>query len=520
MRLAAVHGLKVSTFTLFLFPREGRHLWNRDLDRLAGERLVDHLAARTGTDPVVAKRTLLKEFEGRLFARFVPNSHNRWIIPLAYRAFVRRGHGVQFCPECLRESLHFRRQWRLSLITLCENHKRVLLSACPKCEAALNFHRREFGHRERTNNGHMGLCHACDHDLTQGSGPAAEASSLELQRDLRCAIERGALDDGRPSVGYFAVLAQVLKLLLSRRCRLKPWQEAARAQAGLPGFTSKIAEGPAGFRPASFDSLAEPSDRLRLLCTAQFLLAEWPTRFVTLALNHGLCATDLTRDFPNPPAWFIDAVRAEFPVPTYAPKSRSDRDKREAAMREFIRNHRREWYRPRQLAERLKKEGFYAPSVHFSQIVPVCERHIQTIRAEHRSRRSGMARQLSPDSAEWKQLKRLAAGVRKVPACSPQRLRKTLLRLCDGRFLSAQELGELLGRDPRVLRRDHIRPLMAATLLEALHPHRLNHNRQAYQTKPVIKSPGQLVDDSRPRIAEPRSEFQNDSAEVRTHGFQ
>lgn len=56
VRLAHGHGLKVQTFCNLMFGNR-RQVWNRDIDRLAPDWLVEALALHTGTPMELARRT-------------------------------------------------------------------------------------------------------------------------------------------------------------------------------------------------------------------------------------------------------------------------------------------------------------------------------------------------------------------------------------------------------------------------------------------------------------------------------
>lgn len=80
-------------------------------------------------------------------------------------------------------------------------------------------------------------------------------------------------------------------------------------------------------------------------------------------------------------------------------------------------------------------------------------------------------------------LETLAAPVRGTGKVSEALMRETIMSLCQGRFLTAGRLGELLNRDPVNLRSRFLSPMVDEKALRLLHEDRLNHPEQAYQTK-------------------------------------
>lgn len=80
------------------------------------------------------------------------------------------------------------------------------------------------------------------------------------------------------------------------------------------------------------------------------------------------------------------------------------------------------------------------------------------------------------------QLKSIAEPVRKKKAASRELVRATILQLCTGRYLTLQELADLLARNPRTLRTHYMPALVAEGLLKLKYPATPNHPRQAYRT--------------------------------------
>lgn len=79
VRLAHGHGLKVQTFCNLIFGNR-LQVWNRDVDRLGPDWLVNELSARTGTPLVIAYGTTLRAYEGLLYPQFKPSGVLQWIL--------------------------------------------------------------------------------------------------------------------------------------------------------------------------------------------------------------------------------------------------------------------------------------------------------------------------------------------------------------------------------------------------------------------------------------------------------
>jgi len=66
----------------------------------------------------------------------------------------------------------------------------------------------------------------------------------------------------------------------------------------------------------------------------------------------------------------------------------------------------------------------------------------------------------------------------------PSLTRKIILSLCEGRFLSADQLSQLMNRGKEKLQENFLSEMVASGELELLHPNQPTHPGQAYRTNP------------------------------------
>ncbi|MBM7700704.1 hypothetical protein [Kurthia huakuii] len=64
----------------------------------------------------------------------------------------------------------------------------------------------------------------------------------------------------------------------------------------------------------------------------------------------------------------------------------------------------------------------------------------------------------------------------------PQQLKDAVLTICEGRFLTLQEIAEILNRNETHLRKTIITPLVESQELILKHPDKPTHMNQAYKT--------------------------------------
>ena len=76
----------------------------------------------------------------------------------------------------------------------------------------------------------------------------------------------------------------------------------------------------------------------------------------------------------------------------------------------------------------------------------------------------------------------LAEPVAQQKRASPKKLRTVIVTLCNGRYLTADQLADLCNRTVDKLRERVLSKMVADGLLKLRHPDQLNHPDQAYTT--------------------------------------
>lgn len=185
VRLAHSHGLKVQTFCNLLFGNT-RQLWNRDIDRLAPDWLLQALSDRTGTPIEGIFQSTLRSYEGWLYPKMRTSSTLQWITALKLHHRKFEGYGIQFCPQCLTEDSepYFRKRWRVAFNTICVKHNCMLHDRCQNCGAGIAYHRLDVGHKDIFDVFSLSTCHHCGFSLDNSSHREIVAHSQELRKWL------------------------------------------------------------------------------------------------------------------------------------------------------------------------------------------------------------------------------------------------------------------------------------------------------------------------------------------------
>lgn len=301
-RLARDNGLKLQTFCEHVFGKSYQ-LWNRDIDRAPPDWLLDVLSLRTGTPRRTVAQTTLLSYENRLYRRRHAAGQLRWILPAGIYHRTRRRFGVQFCPSCLRADRepYFRKQWRVAALTVCPQHRGLLHDRCPNCAAAVAFHRHELGRPAVTDAGAICLCHACKFDLRgaclQPYVPY-DAGILGITDWIGAYVtqQRDAFGLDRMSV-----LHQLCKVVVSRRAPRK-LQAYVAARVTAPVLPFSLARQSFELRPLS--------ERHHAVQLSAWLLADLDTRLAAAWRAGAVRYSSLTREFPDPPSWYLTITNA------------------------------------------------------------------------------------------------------------------------------------------------------------------------------------------------------------------
>lgn len=303
VRLAHGQGMKAQPFCNAIFGTR-LQVWNRDIDRLAPEWILNELCDRTGTTSQAAYATTLRGYGGSLYPFSKPSGSLKWILTLQMYHRKRNGFGLQFCPKCLSENSepYFKKSWRVAFNTTCLKHQCMLHDRCSKCGASVAFHRLNVGQSSSLLIESLASCHQCGFDLKRANTTPIityDSQTAEWHRILCIKTLGGQLQRDPVSLDVLNVMHQLIFMLTSRysRVRLKEFVcerlnvTSAPLTQGYPSFES---------RP-----LLERHHLIQLMAWLMIdleprLRAAWRAK----AIRYNLMA----KDFTDAPGWYINIV--------------------------------------------------------------------------------------------------------------------------------------------------------------------------------------------------------------------
>lgn len=299
VRLAHGHGLKVQTFCNLIFGNQ-RQIWNRDMDRLAPDWLINELSSRTGTPREQVWSTTLRSYQGLLYSKIRMAGTQQWVLGLKIYHRKRMGHGLQYCPACLAEDKipYFRKRWRIALYTVCTVHKTMMLDCCSQCGAAIAIHRLDIANSDALDERTTAYCYACGLDLRTAPMREPIVSDQEASELLLRACRAIDLDNAETEdwdLGRYAVMHQLCRIMTARYKHVR-LREYVLAQIGATEIS--LTQGHVSFEMRSIE------ERHHLVQLAAWLLVDCAQRLTAAWRDGAVRYNVLLKDFDVPPKWY------------------------------------------------------------------------------------------------------------------------------------------------------------------------------------------------------------------------
>ena len=308
VRLAMAHGMKLHSFCVEVFGRKAQ-IWNRDIDKLADERVLRIVSQRTGVGYERVFQTTLAAYAGKIYETHNPKGNTVWTMPIGVYHRKRLRHGLQFCPYCLREDAepYYRRTWRLSWIVSCEKHGVLLHDRCPGCENPIVFFRNEMGRKSQPLGYSMIECSNCEINWTVKELLSKCVKAHPAAIDFQSALET-VVDDGWGeipgfgyvhSIPYFKGLKQLVRVLSVCNRSAGFRSEIVKRSDIVIDVVSK---------QMNFDYLSVEK-RHNAIQAAARLINNWATEFIAVAESSRTWSSTLLSQDDDSPFWYQAVVK-------------------------------------------------------------------------------------------------------------------------------------------------------------------------------------------------------------------
>lgn len=316
VRLSIANHFQLHTFYSKLLGYD-HPIWNRDVDRNPAPELLNILADSTGCPLKRINTMTLGYFDGLLYEDVRLHGVAKWILPIGVFHRVHRRRGMQCCPLCLKEGIpFFCLKWRVSLFTLCEVHRCLLIDACPRCGATIEYHRLGIARGEVIRHTALTTCAGCGFDLSTAPvempGRLPERVVSEYVKILQMVAKNRWGDALQLPAAYplsfFDGLKMMLRLVNKRSATALRERINAEFPIGLV-VAPEIME--FGYR-----SILQ---RFKLIVTCLWLLHDWPNRFVSIVRDAHLSRSRIAERPEELPFWMLNALNDYLDYRLYVP---------------------------------------------------------------------------------------------------------------------------------------------------------------------------------------------------------
>ena len=303
LRLSRSHLVRYYTFCSAYFTED--EFWDRDLDKFLPDSIKSTIIGKSILKSSDIDKMLLASYQSKIFVSEL-GGRNSWFTPFSvynYKYAAKHRTTLSICPSCLKKDgdhPYFRKEWRLSIQTICCECGCCMIDSCPGCGSQINHLISEKGRKSQTPIFPVTYCWKCLYDLKTFSTTESNLLFLDMQGYFNQIIDSGydIAHSLQYSHLYFITLQKVISLLnKTKNDPLRKFQELL-CQATNLDFVEPIDN-----RKNPFE-LMEISKRRNLLYKAYWVLAGWPHRFRELTAIAGVRSKVFTNDFPDMPFWF------------------------------------------------------------------------------------------------------------------------------------------------------------------------------------------------------------------------
>lgn len=211
-RISRANYTSVSNITKYIFKTKGLQLKDLDLYNFSKNELS--FIKNTLRIRDITNYQLLK-YTGYLEEQINFDGRKRWITHLYNKKKDLKFYGTRFCPHCFKEYSYLKKQWRLLIVNICQEHNCFLLNSCPKCNKNLKYPNSHYEQK-------IYDCYYCGFDLRNSKTDLLKINSLELKYQDKLL---NILDKGYYKLNnryYYSIgLFYLLKILIKNIMRVK-----------------------------------------------------------------------------------------------------------------------------------------------------------------------------------------------------------------------------------------------------------------------------------------------------------
>jgi len=315
VRMAYAHKTHPRTFE-HLYLNLPQDLFSKNID-VALDKETINIILKKCVHEVDIRSLTLQTYNTYLQEKIIPNGLNKFITPLRY------------CPACLREDKipYFRKEWKITFFTICQQHRCFLYDACPQCNTRLNISQMYHNVRPYT------FCNKCGFDLTKAKIQHVHYKyqhSLQYTKILFEILEKGYVQLGSTpiySFYFFDVMAQLSKIIL-KHGKLQFIEEFISIRTLRSWKNLKLKNIAPAYTQIGI------KDQFVLFGSIVAIFLNYPYNIRDYIATNQLTHWQTTRDMAYLPFWFETLINDI--TPQYMPYSKIITDEEIAACKKYL----------------------------------------------------------------------------------------------------------------------------------------------------------------------------------------
>jgi hypothetical protein len=285
---------------------------HHNYDYLTTEDIVRKFSRVLRTSYKRALGTTLDSLTGYLFEQPTPKANRKTcVLQEGIKPNNHKRFSLQFCPVCLSEGEpYFRKQWRISLMTVCAKHGCQLHDRCPECNSPVQPLKNEIKTKHRMPFlGEITQCFHCGFNLKETTVVQANQQvildTIWYEKILKSGFVSLSNTPWIYSFSFFHVLRHLIRCVMQKHL----------------GYNT--------FRGNGIDPDVMPlEDRYKAMYHLSGVFEQWPTKFLGLCEKLNLTYSDLTcmaKQKPLLPFWLESVVKHHLYFPNLHPSNESIR---------------------------------------------------------------------------------------------------------------------------------------------------------------------------------------------------
>lgn len=211
IRLCNEHKINSNHFSKFYF--NGIPIWNRDIDRIPSDDLINKLIELTPLNKSELTSMFLSSYYNNSYlahSNTISNNNSNFLV-LGINHRKRKNASMLFCPKCLQNKKpYYKKEWRLPISFGCIECSIELLDKCTFCQMHIAFHRNCLNKKDLISSD-ITLCSYCGKSLTACKAKKLSKIGFDIQKEITEVLVNGYSKYSQYGFLFFDVIRGAIK---------------------------------------------------------------------------------------------------------------------------------------------------------------------------------------------------------------------------------------------------------------------------------------------------------------------